>query len=518
MSKLKVYNPSRVDYFFYRILPGLLTLLLITSPLWTSLLGIYEFLLFYLAFLAAYIFYQSMSTAVGEAIAYRRMHRDQNTDWSGMLENLKFEDLHDNKLLPKNLSGFYPIFFIPVYKEPYDMLLHIMNSIIKQDYPFMKNVIIVIGEEERAGPERRPIMDRLKNEFSKYVKDVWIYYHPANIEGEISGDASANLRWAAVQTSKKLHETGIDSKSCFFIKADSDTRFHPKLLSALTYKYFTDENRLHKFYSPAIVVYSNNFWRVPSVSRLFWSTITLGVAAEWVYDKKKKQSFTCYGASFNLLENINYWDASLGAEDTYFYWNAFLHTNGKFSGEEVYLPITMDCVEGKDLKSSLTSLYKQQLRWGWGVNIMSIALQGMAWNKKIQFEKKLEKFWTLFRTYNFLLTISILLAFTVPILTLINHNLQYSTITYMLPRTMSVVMTLSLIAQLPHKYYIWKLYGAPPKEKSLLFKIYWWGFEHFLFIINIWTYSLFPRLQAQFEMTVGKDRKKFFTSIEGRTN
>ncbi len=516
MARIKIYNTSGMDFVLYRILPGLLTIILITSPFWTTLLGIYDLLLVYLAFLTVYIFYQSTAAAIGEVISYRRMLRDERRNWADELTALDFDKLPSRDQLPEKLSDIYPLFFIPCYKEPYEELTPILDSLVEQDYPYLKNVIIVFGMEERGGPERRDVAEKIVKNYKQYFKDIWISYHPEGIPGEIIGDACANLRCAGINASKWLQKEGIPSKNVIFSKSDADARYYYKYLSAMVYKYLTDTDRMHKFFSPAIIIYSNNFWRVPAISRVFWGAMTIGVAAEWVYDKRKKQSFSCYSANYALLEKIDYWDATVGAEDTYFYWNALLHSNGNFSGEEIYMPLRMECIEGKNVKSTMTALYKQQLRWGWGAIIMSLALQGMSWNKQIKFQKKLEKTWVLIRAYNFLSTVSIVLAIAMPVITLLNRNLEYSAATYLLPRTISIVMTVSLLFQIPHKYFVWRYYGSPPKEKSLLFKIWWWGFEHFLFVINIWTYYLVPRLHAQYEMTVGKERKKFFIGHEAR--
>ncbi|MDD3661934.1 MAG: hypothetical protein PHG63_02605, partial [Candidatus Dojkabacteria bacterium] len=306
------------------------------------------------------------------------------------------------------------------------------------------------------------------------------------------------------------------SRHVIFTKFDSDTLLHPKFFSALTYRYLTTENRLKRFFGPAILIYSNNQWNVPAITRVFFGTLTLGVLNEWVAERTKKQSFSCYCGSFHEFEKADFWDPSTGAEDTYYYWKMFLHHDGDFSGEPFFLPVTMDAVEGTSLMGALKALYKQQLRWGWGALIMPLALQGMSWNPRISFMKKISKFTLLFRVYNFLLTAGILLTITAPILTALSHDIGYSSISVNLPRVISVILTAGLVFQLPTKYYIWKFYGAPPKSRSVFFRIWWWCFEPLLMFVNIWTYYLIPRIQALYELTLGKNRKKFIVSIEGR--
>ncbi|MEA3357765.1 MAG: glycosyltransferase family 2 protein [Patescibacteria group bacterium] len=516
MATLKLYSTSKKAFVLFRILPGLLTLTLLTSPIWTSILGIHDVVIMYLAFISAYVFYKSAQTTFGNIIGYKRMLRDLARNWSKDLSSMRLRELGNSDQLPENLQGLYHLIFIPIYKEPYEDIKKTFLALAKQDYPVLKNVIIVTTVEERAGPKQKIVIQKLKKEFQKYFFDIWDFYHPENIPGEIVGDACANLRWGAINATRVLEKKNISSKHVIFTKFDSDTRLNPKHLSALTYTYLTNDNRLNKFYSPAVQIYSNNYWRVPAITRVFSSALTLGIVGEWVTDKEKKQSFSCYSSNFKTLERTNYWDASTGAEDTYFYWNTFLYFNGDFAGEEFYLPVTMDAVEGKDYLSALGSLYKQQLRWGWGAIIMSIAAQGMSWNPKIKLMHKFSKLRLLFNVYNLTLTMGILLTFGIPILTIMNQELEFSSTSYLLPRITSIILTASLIFQIPSKYYLWKYYGAPPKSKSFLFKVWWWTLEHFLQFVNIWTYYLLPRIQAQYEMTLGKNRKKFFIAIEGR--
>lgn len=516
MKRIQVYNINKRSFFWYRVLPGTLTIILVTSPVWTSLLGIYDLLLIYLGFTATYVLYKSVQMTIANIIGIRKISIDSKRNWSKQLKTLDFKTLPDQTNLPANLNQVYHLIFYPIYKEPYELIKSSFQSIINQDYPHPQNIIIVAAVEERAGQEQKKLIRKIISEFKDSPVQIWEIYHPDNLPNEIRGDACSNLRWAARMASKELVRRKIDSKNVIFTKADSDTRFGPKHISALTYKYLTSEKRLNKYFGPAILIYSNNYWDVPALVRVFSSALTVGVLEEWVAEKHKKQSFSCYSANFRLLEKINYWDATTGAEDTYFYWNAFLHLHGDFTGEPFYLPVTMDAVQGKTFVTSHTSLYKQQLRWGWGALIMPLAIQGMMWNRKIKLGKKLEKIGVLFRAYNVTLTMSTLLTFSIPVLTLLNKELEYSSITYMLPQIISYMLTTSILFQIPHKYFIWKFYGSPPKEKSLFFKFWWWIIEPFTIFFHIWTYYFLPRLQAQYELTLNKQRKKFFISVEGR--
>jgi cellulose synthase/poly-beta-1,6-N-acetylglucosamine synthase-like glycosyltransferase len=414
------------------------------------------------------------------------------------------------------LENLYHLVLIPIYKEPADVMSKTLDALIAQDYPHKKRIIIVFALEERAGEEHHAVMRKLKSRYESEFYAIWDFYHPFGVEGEIIGDACANLRWAGKEASKILQKEGIPSRDVLFTKFDSDTRLHPKHFSALTHSYLTSKRPMNRFFSPAALIYSNNYWKVPGITRVFFGTLTLGILAEWVAETPKKQSFSCYSGNFMQLEKADFWDAGTGAEDTYYYWNLFLHLDGDFEGRAFYLPATMDSVEGTNFISSLSALYKQQLRWGWGVLIMPIALQGMSWNPNISIAKKLSKFGVLFRAYNFLLTAGLLLTLAMPILTLINGPLEYSSISYNLPRIISLLLTGSLISQIPTKYYIWKYYGSPPEERPFWFKAYWWVIEPFLMFVNLWTYYLLPRIQAIYEMTVGKSRKKFLVAIEGR--
>jgi len=516
MATLQVYNMSRSSFFWFRILPGSIVVALLTSPIWSSYLGLVDVILVYLAFVATYVLYKSIQTSVTNVIGYSRMQTALKRNWAKELSNLDLTQLPRQKDIPASLSELYHVIFMPIYREPFELLDKTFSALASQDYPSMKNVIIVAAVEERAGEEEKAVITRLQKKYASKFFGIWDFYHPFGIPGEVVGDACANLRWTAEKTTKRLAHEKIPSQNVIFTKFDSDTRLHKKHLSALTYTYLVHPKRMNAFFSPAILTYSNNFWKVPGLVRVFFGTLTLGVLNEWVAEKQRKQAFSCYSANYRILEKTDYWNASTGAEDTYFYWNAFLHLDGDFVGEPFYLPATMDAMEGHSLASTLISLYKQQLRWGWGVLIMPIALQGMSWNKKIGITKKISKFGILFRAYNFMLTAGVLLTVAMPLLTYINGELEYSSISYNLPRIISVMLASSIIFQIPAKYYTWKFYGAPPKEKPPFFKFWWWTFEPFLMFVNIWTYYFIPRVQALWELTFGKNRKKFLVAIESR--
>jgi hypothetical protein len=57
-------------------------------------------------------------------------------------------------------------------------------------------MIVVLSFEERAGPQRKEIAQKIKKEFKKKFFKLLITFHPSDLPGEIPGHGS-NDNWAA---------------------------------------------------------------------------------------------------------------------------------------------------------------------------------------------------------------------------------------------------------------------------------------------------------------------------------
>lgn len=497
-----IYNFDSSFFKVVRVIPGLVTLLLLLAPIWATLIGKPEIVLYYVAFLSVYWFYKTIVTNIGNVIAFRRYKRAIALDWDVMISRLDWSTLPNPEQLPASYNDFKLVVLIPFYKEPYEVLQETVESIKSSTYDLRK-VHIVFGVEERAGELGEQNAKRLVEEYSPYFAEIKYYIHPEGIPGEAVGIAGANLSWASREYVKDVLARGDNLQEYQVIKYDSDMLIHPKFLSNYVHTYLTTPDRYNAFFSPAIMLYSNNYWEVPVLMRVFSGVLTLALMSEWVVAKKTKQSFSCYGFNLKLLHEIDYFDPKIGVDDTGFYWRAFLALDGNFRGEEFYAPCYNDAVQAESYVKTHIIQYKQLRRWGWGAIVYPMTLQGITNNKKISIKKKVLSVAELFRVYNLYSTITFLLFFSIPLLTLLNPDFGFQGSAHVLPKIVSYILTFALLGLLPSRSILEGLYGRPPKKYGVLFFL-WHYFEQLMLIFFSLTLGFFPYLQAQMEMMFGK--------------
>jgi hypothetical protein len=513
----KVYDLNSWSFKVLSVVPGVITIFLLTSPIWASIFGFPQLVLYYITFLAVFWVFKSITASVGNFVAFSRMQKTLATDWNEKIEKLPFEKDLATDYLPKTYDDFNHAVMIPFYKEDYETLSTTMKALADSEYDTKNKVYVVLAVEESGGPEAEENAKRLQKDFKDSFKTIRYYIHPKDIPGEVKGIAGANLRFAAREFVKEVTAEGLKIENFLVTKFDSDLRVHSKFLSALTFKYLTTRDRYHCFFSPAIMLYSNNYWNVPILMRVISSSITLATMSEWITAKNTKQSFSCYSFNLHLLDRIDYWDPRIGVDDTSFYWNAYLHLDGRFRGEEFYVPTYMDAVHAGDFVKTHVAQYKQLHRWGWGVIVFPMTLQGLLRNNRIPPLERLGSIMNLFQVYNIWVTIAFLLTFGIPMIALMNRDFGLLGIAHVLPRVISYLLTFSLIGLFPSRFILEELYGSPPKEKGVIFYL-WHFFEQILLTFTMLTFNFLPYIQAQFEMMFGKMKKEHMITPKARSS
>jgi cellulose synthase/poly-beta-1,6-N-acetylglucosamine synthase-like glycosyltransferase len=513
----KLYDLNAWSFKILKIFPGLITLLLLTSPIWATLLGVPQLVLYYITFLTVYWLFKSVTATAGNFIAYSRMKESLKIDWNAEIEKLSWKQDLSTDYLPETYKDFYHMVIIPFYKEDYEVLHETVLALANSEYNCKEKVFLVLCVEERGGELAKQNAERLVAAFADRFRSVKFYVHPQDIPGEVKGIAGANLRYAARSFVDEIRKEGYKLEDFLVTKFDSDLKVHPKYLSSLTYKYLVTPDRYHTFISPALMLYSNNYWDVPIMMRVIAGSLTLALLSEWVTAKSTKQSFSCYSFNLHLLDKIDYWDPQIGVDDTSFFWNAYLHLNGRFRGEEVYIPTYSDAVHAGTTLKSHVAQYKQLHRWGWGVIVFPMTLQGLMRNRAIPIIEKIGSVANLFQAYNMVVTTAFLLTFGIPLISLINPDFGLLGIAHMLPRVISFMLTFALIGLFPSRFILEKLYGPPPKEKGKLFFI-WHYFEQLVLTITMLTFNFLPYIQAQFEMMLGREKKDHMVTPKMRAN
>ena len=493
---------------FLEISLGTLTWLLLLSPIWLGLLYP-PAIVYLLTFLTVYWAYMALKHTFGLIRGYRKFKEESVVDWYEECEKLDFNILPDKPTLPPTLEDIRHVLVIPAVNEPEGVLRDSIASIFNQSFPKDQITLVFTIEEKYA----KETTERIKNVIgirSKSFHDLMFFVHPAGIVGEAIGDGGANRAWGASHAVEELKRKGENIRNYIFSNLDSDHVLYKHYLSRLTHLYLTSDKRDSHFYSSAVPLFDNNLYRVPMMMRIEANAVTLGVVSDWALSEGKvRKTFSAFSVSLQTLIDADFFDVSLGADDTIFYWRAFFARDGEFDGKAHYIPYSADAVEGKDYIDSHRSLYKQLLRWGWGVVDFPLSMKGFIDNKKVESSKKIKWIVRHLKERVFLINIVFLITFGFGIVTLVNPLVKQSSYAYSLPNIMSAILTITLIFLIPGGLFKSKFSKPPPKDYPI-FKRFLLILEGPLIMLNLLTFSFLPWIHAQTMMLFGKRFKDLY--------
>lgn len=493
---------------FLEILPGFLTWAFLLSPVWLGLL--YPAVIVYLlTFLSVYWVYLCTKHTIGVVRGYFLFKKEGAVNWFEECKKLDFNSLPDKNTLPASLSSVKHFILVPVVNEPNEVLKDSLNSILNQTYP-TKSITLVYTIEKKYYEEVSKRINKLLEGERDKLDLVLMYAHPAGILGEAIGVGGANRTWGARHAVDDLRKMGRNIRDYIFSSLDADHVINPQYLARLTHLYLTSDKRDNKFYSTAVHLFNNNLWQVPLIMRIEANAVTLGSISDWSVAKKgTKDTFSSYSASLQTLIDADYWDVSLGVDDTIFYWRAFFVRNGDFIGACHYVPYSADAVEGKNYIDCYASLYKQLLRWGWGVIDFPLSIKEFMKNKRIPLKSKVSWIIKHLEKRVLLINIVFLITFGFGILTAVNPDVKQTSFAYSLPNIMSMLLTFTLIFLVIGTMVRMRLV-APFPEGWPLWKKFLAFLEGPMIILNLLTFSFFPFIEAQTRMLLGKPMKDLY--------
>ncbi len=493
------------------IIPGLLTWATILSPVWLGI--IYpKAMVYILTFITLYWSYLAVMNTIGLAVGYPRYKKEMAEDWYQRCLKLDYKNLPDKETLPATLKDLKHFILIPCVNEPYEVIRESFDALLNQTYP-TKRFALVYTIEEKPSKKTKELIKKTVLSHKDKFDDVLIYIHPAGIPGEAKGVGGANRTWGASRAVRYLEEKGKDPRNYIFSSFDADHITDKQYMARLSHLYLTTDKRDSHFYSTAVHLFNNNHWRVPTMPRIEANFVTLGTLSHrsipWGLSTLTKDTFAAYSCSLQTLIDCDYWDVQLGVDDTLFFWRAFHVRNGEFELAQHFIPYSADAVEGKNYWDAHKSLYKQLLRWGWGVMEVPLSMKVFMKNENISFSKKMLWAYDHFKTRIIRINMVYLLTFGFAILTFVNPAVKQSSFAYSLPDAMSWVLTFTLIFLIPPTYYRAKMTPPMPKEWSLMKRLLM-NLEGLVVVINLLTFSFFPFVDAQTRMMFGKKMKDLY--------
>ncbi|MBI2644316.1 MAG: hypothetical protein HYW95_02285 [Candidatus Wildermuthbacteria bacterium] len=484
-----IENPhDRTIYRLLEIFPGCFTLVVFLLAFlfsWLFPVGISIFIIVFIVYWFVRLIYFSFHLQY----SYRQMRRNEKIDWVKELE----------KLSPAWKDIFHLI-LIPTYREPLDVLRGTLLSLKNAHYP-KERMIVVLGIEERAGPEGRMVASLLQKEFENCFFRFHVAFHPANIAGEIAGKAS-NETWAVKEVKKEIIDAlSIPYDRILVTSLDADTIVYPEYFGRLTHVFLTTPDPLHCSFQP-VPLFLNNIMEVPAISRVFSFNSTFWHMMNQSRPEKLI-TFSSHAMNFQALVDVGFKQTNVVSDDSRIFWQCYLYYNGNYQTIPLYYPISMDANVAPRFLDTLKNIYKQQRRWAYGVADVPYFLFGFLKNKRISLSKKISPGWEVFFGFWSWATASILILFLgwLP-LVLGGQEFAQSLLSYNLPRLATGILRVGIVGLIGSVYLSILLFPINVKQfgmPRIVFFVLQWLLLPFVMI-----FSSIPAIEAQIRLMFGK--------------
>ncbi len=475
---------------FFEMLPGLLSwgtlMLVVVLAVYAPTISAYFIIAFDLYWLL-----KTLYLSMHQRHNWRRLRHNMRVDWQVMLAPLR----HDH---------IYHMVLLPFYKESEDIVRGALDALLSAKYPSAR-MIVVLAAEERAGEGARNIANRMQEKYATRFGHFLVTVHPDGLPNELKGKG-ANITYAAEQAKKEIVEKHHPRQEDIIVSAfDIDTVAGEQYFSCLTWYFLTTEDPHHASFQP-VPLYNNNIWDAPAISRVaaFSSTFWQMIQQERA---EKLTTFSSHAISFKALAEVGFWQKNMVSDDSRIFWNLYLANNGNYRTVPISYPVSMDANLAESTWKTLGNIYKQHLRWSWGVENIPYMLLGFVKNKRIPLRQKffhtivqVEGFWSLATA-----PLIIMLLGWLPLIvggsvfrsTVLSYNLPYITrnlmVVAMVGLVLSAIIAFSLMPKLPeHKR----------KHTKVQYTIAW---LQWLFVpLTIIVFGAVPGLHAQAKLALGK--------------
>lgn len=429
-TSAEAVSDTRSGYFAQRaleVLPGLFVWVMLALPL----------VLFFAApriagyFISLYVVYWVMrlvEMSVRQLVELRTLRQSMKTDWNERLDNLSAE------LRASEAPGPYPediihLVILATYNEKVEILEESLDAIAASDYP-KERIVACLAVEERSKTWNQEKIAYLRERYAGKIGLFLVSTHPDGIvgEGRVKG---ANLTWAARYAREELHRRGVEDERVIVSAFDADTRAGSDYLSVLAYKYLTNPNRDVDSYQP-VLMYHNNIWDVPTVSRLvaFCSTFWTMVESTRPY---RLRIFSSHAMGLTALVRTSYWSVVVIPDDSRQYWRMFFASDGRARTVPLHTTVYMDAVLSTGPVASLKEQYLQLLRWAYGIIDFPYIMGQNRANARIPLSTKALQTFRQFSQFNTWATAPFVLLMSPRLLNLLEPHMTGSGLAQFLP-------------------------------------------------------------------------------------
>jgi hypothetical protein len=425
-------------------------------------------------------------------------------------ENLKIDWLKKLSELPtaryslkttKSWQDIYHLIILPMYKEGIEVVSATLEGLVGAGYPQAK-MIVVLAQEERGGEKALEVREFAERKFAdKFFKFV-VTIHPAGMAGELAGKGS-NAAFAGRYVKENvIDRLGLSYDQIVVSALDVDTVVPPHYFSLLTYLYLTTPDPLHTSFQP-VPLYTNNIWEAPALARVvafsatFWHTIQQE-------RPERLTTFSSHSMPFQALVDIDFWQTNMVSEDSRVFWQCFLKYNGNYRVTPMFYPVSMDANVAPGFWKTMLNVYKQQRRWGYGVENVPYFLFGFLKNRLVPLKKKIYYIFNVMEGFHSWAT-NALIIFLLGWLPVIAGGSEFNrtVLSLNLPWVTRTIMELAMVGLISSAILsIVLLPPRPPqygKYKYVLMVLQW-----ILFPVTTILLGAAPGLEAQTRLMLGK--------------
>ncbi|MBI2594708.1 MAG: glycosyltransferase family 2 protein, partial [Candidatus Colwellbacteria bacterium] len=394
----------------------------------------------------------------------------------------------------------YHLVVLPMYREPYGVVKESFDSLRQMNYPKEK-FIVVLGAEERGGEEAREVLQKIEAEFKGEFGAFMTTVHPADLPGEIPGKGSHET--FAVKEAKRLviDPKGINYENILVSVFDVDTQVPPDYFGRLTYCFLTAEHPQRSSYQP-VPLFHNNIFEAPALARVVALSATFWHMMQQARPERLR-TFSSHSMPFKALIEIGFWETDLVSEDSRIFWQCYFHYNGDWRTVPLFYPVSMDANVAPTFWRTMGNIYRQQRRWGWGVENIPYTLHGFVKNKLIPLKTKLR--WSFNETEGFhSWATNSLLIFALGWLPLFigGEIFNETVLSFSLPKITRTIMTLAMVGIASSA--VLSVILLPPKP------VWFRWYHNFLYIIQwllmpvtLIIFGALPALEAQTRLMLG---------------
>ncbi len=400
-----------------------------------------------------------------------------------------------------NWEDVYHLVILPMYKESYEIAAGSFDSLLGVNYPKNK-MIVVLAIEERGGRAAAEAAKKITAKYGDKFFKFLVTNHPADIAGELAGKGS-NETWAGRRVKEEIiDKLNIPYENILISVFDVDTMVYAEYFSRLTYVFLKTPGRTFCSFQP-VPIFNNNIWDAPSFSRV---TAQSGTFWHMMQQERPERlaTFSSHTMNFKTLVEMDFWSTKNVSEDSRIFWQSLLFYDGKYRVVPLHYPVSMDANLAKNWWRTAVNVYKQQRRWGWGVENIPYVLFGFWQNKKIPLRTKvfwafnhLEGFWSWGTNALIIFMLGWLPLF------LGGSEFNVTLLSYNLPQVTRIIMTAAMIGLVTSAIYGAMLLPARP-QKHGSHKYFFMSLHWILLPATIIIFGSLPGLEAQTRLMLGK--------------